>query len=152
MNIAPTTQASYTPSGASSTISKSGLDMHTFLQLLTVQLATQNPLEPMSDRDFFAQLAQLGTVQGIDKLRESMDVAQASQIMGKTIVAVRPFTDTGTGANEIVTGVVKRLTVRNGEYFLGVQEANGGMVEVRMSNIQSIAMTEARTTGTGTPE
>jgi flagellar basal-body rod modification protein FlgD len=130
--------------GGSKTESQSQLDMDQFMRLLTVQLATQNPLEPMSDRDFFAQMAQLGTVQGIDKLKESLDVSQAATLMGKTVTAVRPFTDTGAGMNELVSGVVKKLSVRNGEYFLGIEEANGGMVEIRMDNIQSVAITEVK--------
>lgn len=130
--------------GGSKTQSQSQLDMDQFLKLLTVQLATQNPLEPMSDRDFFAQMAQLGTVQGIDKLKDSLEVSQAANLMGKTVTALRPFTDTGAGMDELVSGVVKKLTVRNGEYFLGVEEPNGGIVEIRMDNIQSVAVTEVK--------
>ncbi|MFQ3677797.1 MAG: flagellar hook capping FlgD N-terminal domain-containing protein, partial [Fimbriimonadaceae bacterium] len=37
--------------------SKSELNMEMFLRLLVTQLQNQNPLEPMNDRDFFAQMA-----------------------------------------------------------------------------------------------
>lgn len=139
MPVSPITNTPSASSPLSGTGLQSGLDMNTFLRLLTVQLSTQNPLEPMSDRDFFAQMAQLGTVQGIDKLKQSMDVAQAAQLMGKTVTAVRPFTDTGTGISDTVTGTVQRLTVRNGTYFLDLKTDNGGFAEVQMSNIQSIS-------------
>jgi flagellar basal-body rod modification protein FlgD len=119
---------------------KSELNSDQFIRLLTVQLQNQNPLEPMNDRDFFAQMAQLGTVEGLDKMQDSMHVAQAAAIMGKTVTAVRPMSDSGTGYNELVQGTVKTLTFRNGEYFLGLQEANGGMVDVKMEAIQKIEM------------
>lgn len=118
--------------------SKSQLDLDTFLQLLAVQLATQNPLEPMNDRDFFAQMAQLGQVQGMDNLQTSMEVTQASALIGKTVTAVRPMTESGSGYNSLVTGKVETMTVKNGERFLGIKEANGGIVEVKMTAIQQV--------------
>jgi flagellar basal-body rod modification protein FlgD len=117
---------------------KSELDMEAFLKLLTVQLANQNPLEPMNDRDFFAQMAQLGQVQGMDQLNKQAQLEQAQNLMGKEVTAVRPMTESNTGENELVTGVVSKLNVRNGQYYVGIKEADGGIVEVQMNNIQAV--------------
>lgn len=124
--------------GVTPKTAKSELDMDTFMRLLTVQLANQNPLEPMNDRDFFAQIAQLGTVQGIDKLKSSIDVSQATNLMGKTVTALRPMTESGLGENSTVTGIVRRLTVRGGEHILGIQEPDGGIVEVKMAHVREV--------------
>lgn len=137
MPIDPTSNAIYGAPPAT-TAPKSQLDMQTFMLLLTTQLANQNPLEPMNDRDFFAQMAQLGTVQGMDDLNKSMEVAQAAAMMGKTVTAVRPMTDGSTGTNDLVTGVVTRLQVINGDYYLGLRQSDGGIVDVKMGNIQQI--------------
>lgn len=120
------------------TARKSELDMEAFLKLLTVQLANQNPLEPMNDRDFFAQMAQLGQVQGMDQLNKQAQLEQAQNLMGKEVTAVRPMTESNTGENELVTGVVSKLNVRNGQYYVGIKEADGGIVEVQMNNIQAV--------------
>lgn len=113
--------------------------MNTFMRLLSTQLANQNPLEPMNDRDFFAQMAQLGQVQGTDKMLDKLDVLQASSLIGKTVDAVRPMTAAGSdGSNSIVTGTVTRLTVKNGEYMLGIQEADGGIAEVSFDAIREV--------------
>lgn len=125
---------------ASSGKGNAELDMQTFIQLLTVQLANQNPLEPMNDRDFFAQMAQLGTVQGMGKLQSSMQVQQASSLLGKTVTAVRPMTEGTTGTNDLITGVAVGLNVKSGENWLVLQEANGGQVEVRLSAIQQVSL------------
>ena len=117
---------------------KSKLDMDTFIRLLAVQLSNQNPLEPMNDRDFFAQMAQLGQVQGMDKLQASMQISQAASLMGKTITAVRPMTESGLDDNYLATGVVEKLVIRNGDQRLMIREANGGMVEVGFESIRSI--------------
>ncbi len=125
--------------GLTPTPPKSTLDMNTFMRLLSTQLANQNPLEPMNDRDFFAQMAQLGQVQGTDKMLDKLDVLQASSLIGKTVDAVRPMTASGSdGTNSIVTGTVTRLTVKNGEYMLGIKEADGGVAEVSFDAIREV--------------
>lgn len=95
------------------------LDQAAFLQLLTVQLSTQNPLEPMNDRDFFAQLAQLGTVQGVDELKRSMQVTQASSLIGRTVVVTSPFTENGY-ANTTITGLVQGVDMANNKVYVRV--------------------------------
>lgn len=117
---------------------KSELDMETFLNLLVVQLANQNPLEPMNDRDFFAQMAQLGQVQGLDKMQASLDISQAATLMGKTVEAVRPQDSGNVGTETTVTGKVVRLQIVDGVRILGVQEANGGVVDVSMDSLIEI--------------
>ena len=124
--------------GGSTTKNENSMDMDMFLYLLTVQLSTQNPLEPMSDRDFFAQMAQLGTVQGIDALKESMAGSQANGLLGQKVTALRPYTESESGLNEVVTGTVKRVTLRDGTYYLGIQEADGGITEVSLANVRQV--------------
>ena len=121
---------------------RSELNMETFLRLLTTQLSNQNPLEPMNDRDFFAQLAQLGTVQGVDKLKDSMDITQANSMVGKTVTAVRLMTEEGSGGvDSFVQGVVRSLVNKNGEFYLSVEEANGGLAEVKLANVRAVSET-----------
>lgn len=117
---------------------KSDLDMDAFMHLLTVQLANQNPLEPMSDRDYFAQMAQLGQVQGMDTLNNQARIEQAQSLMGKTVTAVRPNFASNPGQSPIVTGTVSKLQIINGEYKISIKEANGGFVDVNIDSIQSV--------------
>src|SRR5687767_8677497 len=138
MEVNPYDGASYF--GVKPVKPKSELNSEMFMRLLTVQLMHQNPMEPMNDRDFFAQMAQLGTVEGLGKVQKSLDIAQASNLMGKKVTAVRPMTESSSGSNELVVGVAKTLTLRNGEYYLGLQEPNGGLVEVKMAAVQKVEM------------
>ncbi|MCC7433437.1 MAG: hypothetical protein IT363_02045 [Methanoregulaceae archaeon] len=144
MNINPINSLP-TKAGGSSTPG-STLDMETFLVLLTVQLATQNPLEPMSDRDFFAQMAQLGTVQGMDAMRGSLDASQAANMIGKKVTAIRPFTVVGNETSPLVEGKVERVIIRDGRNYLVVREANDGLVEVEMGNVLQIQEATAAAT------
>ena len=128
--------------GVNRVAKKSDLDMATFLRLLTVQLQNQNPLEPMNDRDFFAQMAQLGQVQGTDKLVGASQVAQANQLMGKTVTAVRPDASTNPKLLPLVSGIVTKLSIRNGVNYIGIQEADGGVVDVTSDALQSVTPTQ----------
>src|SRR5690349_24630235 len=103
MDVNPVDGAQYF--GIKPNTAKSELDMKSFMRLLTVQLTNQNPLEPMGDRDFFAQMAQMGTVQGLDQMKASLQVTQASSLLGKTVTAVRPMTESGGSANTLATEI-----------------------------------------------
>ena len=67
-----------------------------FLSLMTTQLQNQDPLAPMENGDFIAQLAQFGTVSGIGELQTSFDelttaltgsdVSDAANLVGKSVL------------------------------------------------------------------
>lgn len=70
---------------------KNDLDKDAFLRLLTTQLANQDPLNPMEDREFIAQLAQFSSLEQMqnlnksvsnlnDELFESLEVINLNQI------------------------------------------------------------------------
>jgi len=115
------------------------LDMETFLSLLVTQLENQNPLEPMNDRDFFAQMAQLGQVQGMETLNTSFDETKAANMIGKVVTAYRPMTDTSSGTLESVTGLATEYIVKDGEVYLGIEEADGDTVEVELSQVKNVS-------------
>ncbi len=136
--MSPISLANSAANPTATTTNPSELNMEQFMQLLTVQLENQDPLDPMNDRDFFAQMAQLGQVQGLDNLIKSSQLQQAQQLMGKTVTAVQPMTDSSSGQASLVTGVVSRISVKNGVYYLGVQEADGGIADVTMGSLQNV--------------
>jgi len=67
-----------------------------FLELMTTQLKFQDPLKPMENGDFLAQMAQFGTVSGINDLNsnfntlsssfQSNQALQASTLVGRKVL------------------------------------------------------------------
>lgn len=51
----------------------SDLDKDMFLRLLTTQLANQDPLNPIEDKEFIAQLAQFNSLEQMQNLNRSME-------------------------------------------------------------------------------
>jgi flagellar basal-body rod modification protein FlgD len=74
------------------------LGQEEFLKLMTTQLTHQNPMEPMENGDFLSQMAQFGTVSGIQDLQESFkdfassissdQALQAASLVGRQVSAV----------------------------------------------------------------
>lgn len=58
---------------------KQSLGQSEFLTLLTTQLKNQDPLSPMDNEAFVAQLAQFATVSGITEMNGSLAALTASQ-------------------------------------------------------------------------
>lgn len=50
-----------------------GLDRDAFLRLLVAQLANQNPLEPLKDQAFVAQLAQFSSLERLEEIASSIE-------------------------------------------------------------------------------
>ncbi len=146
MNVttATTNPATTNPATTASTVTTkkndSQLNYEQFMKLLVVQLQNQNPLEPMNDRDFYAQMAQLGQVQGMEKLQQSMDVTKAQSLMGKTVTATLSTNSDGTQQN--VSGTVTRLTSKSDGYYVGLQTADGGFAEAKLDSIKTIEPTQ----------
>lgn len=65
----------------------SELGMETFLKLMVTQLNNQDPFKPMENGDFLGQIAQFGSVSGIDKLNRGLDDLSTSLTSGQTLQA-----------------------------------------------------------------
>ncbi|MGD0410532.1 MAG: flagellar hook capping FlgD N-terminal domain-containing protein [Verrucomicrobiota bacterium] len=79
-----------------------------FLQLLVTQMSSQDPLNPESDTDFAAQLAQFSALQQSQAMSQDMSILQANSMMGE-IVTVAP-----AGASAPVTGQVSAVQIQSG--------------------------------------
>jgi flagellar basal-body rod modification protein FlgD len=118
---------------------KKTLDMAAFLQILTTQMVNQNPLSPMDDAQYFGQIAQMGTVQGIDEMKKSAATTLANSYIGKTVQAMRNSTDTAASSNPIASGTVDYVVQKSGKTYIGIKESNGGVAEVDPANVFKIA-------------
>ncbi len=154
--------------GTTSAEPKQQLDMATFLNLLVTQLSNQNPLEPMNDSEFYAQIAQLGQVQGINKINETL--ATQSQAITDLKTALTDGVErqlSGLGAiynnlsvsqaasmigkqvtatipatdstpQQVITGTATRVNITSEGYVVRIEGADGAINDVKLSTISSI--------------
>lgn len=91
------------------------LGQEDFLKLMTTQLRNQDPFKPMENGDFMGQLAQFGTVSGIEEVRDeiqslsgslvSNQALQASGMIGRDVLVPTDRIALGNGGN--VSGAVE---------------------------------------------
>ena len=101
-------------SDALSRLPQKTLGQDDFLKLLTVQMTSQDPLEPLKETDFIAQLAQFSTLQqtqnmttDLAALHTDQQLLQANALLGRVVQLQQ-----GTGSP--VSGTVSAVQIQDG--------------------------------------
>jgi flagellar basal-body rod modification protein FlgD len=92
---------------------KKSLGADDFMKLLTTQLTTQDPMNPMKDTEFIAQMANFSSLESMRGLSTSFDSFAAEQkltsapaYLGRQVTIKDPSGD--------ITGVVDAITLKDG--------------------------------------
>ncbi len=114
---------------------KDELGQADFLELLVAQLKHQDPMSPQENGEFLGQMAQFGTVDGIQTLQESFEglnaalqsnqALQASSLVGRSVQVPSNFgtiSQTGT-----LSGSVK-LPGSTSDLSISIVDATGALV------------------------
>lgn len=114
VNISETSQETEKKTG-------SALDKDDFLMLLVTQMKYQDPLEPESNTEYVAQLAQFSSLEQMQNLNSTATNTSAYTLVGKQ-VRIRETSD--TGAEREVQGTVEYVKMENNKPYVSV---NGEM-------------------------
>lgn len=86
-----------------------------FLNLLVTQLKYQDPLKPMEDKEFIAQMAQFSSLEQMQNMNKTFSSVKAFGMIGKQVLAVTK--DEETGELQEVAGVVESVKLANGKPY-----------------------------------
>ncbi len=111
------------------------LNVDDFLRLMTTQLQNQDPLKPLDSTEFVAQLAQFGTVSGIQGMQSSLDTLSASlrssqMLSGASLVGhhvLSAATDASYDSGGILAGMVD-VPAGSSNVQLTISDASGQVV------------------------
>lgn len=111
---------------------KQSLGKDDFLKLLTTQLRYQDPLKPMEDKEFVAQLAQFSA------LEQMMNVGQATSLSyGISILGKRVFATNAEG--QPIHGTATSVRVVDGKPLVKVQPPDGSEPEeVELAKVSQV--------------
>lgn len=117
-----------------------------FLSILVTQLRNQDPMQPLQDREFIAQMAQFTSVEQLMNMNKEMallrqNIGSASSMIGKTI---EWYEYNEAGEIILSSGVVDAIVSKEGILY-----AKSGRSEVALDYISSISEAGA---GAGQPE
>ena len=115
--------------------SNATLGQDDFMRILLTQLQFQDPLKPMDNQEFIAQMAQFTSLelnrQSNDKTDLLLTIQTATQAMGLIGKQVDVSTDNG-----IVTGTIEELRFQNGQPSMTLKTPSGAFIlDVRLSQI-----------------
>jgi len=123
----------------SSTSSASGLSMQDFLQVLLTQLTYQDPLKPMDNQQFMAQIAQFTTLQQTQELNTNIQRLLGNQSALQSVGLIGRTVDVSTDSGPI-TGTVTALALSGTSPLLTVHATSGA----DLSNIDLSQVTQVR--------
>jgi flagellar basal-body rod modification protein FlgD len=106
-NIVDSTPSTDTMSGPQNTLTQND-----FLQLLVTQMENQDPLQPQSDTDMAAQMAQFTSLSQSSAMASSLSMMQAGGLIGSTVLVQIP------DSNQTTSGVVSKV-------LLGSESSDG---------------------------
>lgn len=131
--IAPTTSATNAINSAASS-----LKLDDLLKVLLTELTNQDPLKPVDNKDFMAQIAQFASLDSSQQLNTNIQglvslqsVNQSVGLIGRQVTAI---TDTGP-----VTGKVTAISLSGSVPTMTITPTNGPVVfGVTIGQLQSI--------------
>ncbi|AZN40857.1 flagellar hook capping FlgD N-terminal domain-containing protein [Paenibacillus albus] len=106
-----------------------------FLRILVTQLQNQDPMQPLEDKDFIAQMAQFSSVEQLVNMSDQLtslrqNLGMVSSMIGKN-VQWYDYSDTGEMITK--TGAVDSIVIKD-----KVQYARIGNTDVNLDDIVSI--------------
>lgn len=110
-NVTGTTGSTTTTASSTSTLGKDE-----FLKLLVAQMQNQDPLNPMEDTEFIAQMAQFSSLEQSMNLAKTMATMQATGMIGAEVY----WTD---DQGVLYAGVVQSVSIINGEPKLQINDS-----------------------------
>ena len=124
-------------SAPSAALQSSNLGLQDFMKILLTQLTYQDPLKPMDNQEFIAQVAQFTSLEQAQQLNTKIEqlvinqsALQSVGLIGKTVVA-----ESG-GAS--ITGTVASISLAGDVPSLSINTASGLVPDVALSQITSV--------------
>ena len=110
--------------GAVGSTASSNLSMEDLLRVLLTELTYQDPLKPVENKDFMAQIAQFSSLDATQRLNTNLEqmlalqsISQSVGLLGKTVSA---NSDAGP-----VTGIVSAMQLVDGQPQLTLTTSSG---------------------------
>ena len=117
---------------------QASLQLEDFLNIFLTQLNFQDPLEPLDNREFLAQLAQFSSLELSNQSNENseglLEVNALTQTMGLLGRSVEAVVEAGNVQGEVVA-----MRVVNGGTELTLKQASGDLVFISPAQVTLIA-------------
>jgi flagellar basal-body rod modification protein FlgD len=114
-------------SGSGATPENLSVSQLDFLRILVTQLSFQDPLKPIDNQEFIAQIAQFTALEQTRQLGERLDTLLAIQSSEQSVGLIGKTVEVRT-AGGAAQGTVTTVTFVNGQPLLTLQLADGAFL------------------------
>ena len=124
---------------AASATQANPMGMEDFLKILLTQLTYQDPLKPMDNQEFMAQMAQFTALEQTQQLNEKISTLITNQAALQSVGLIGRTVEITTAAGVAVTGSVTSLSLTGEAPLLTVTTTSGTtMSDVSLSQITAV--------------
>lgn len=131
----------------------SNLDKDSFMLLLVTQFKYQDPLNPMEDKEFIAQMAQFSSLEQLMNLNTSMggltDATNNQQMINATSYIGKQVTVSGNAIGKTTDETTKEVTVTRFRYA-PADNTVGGTITIRDADNNAVYVEEVSAKNKGT--
>jgi len=103
--------------GSSTDLGAKGLGVEDFLKILLTQLTYQDPLKPMDNQEFMAQMAQFTTLEQTQQMNSKLDQVLSSQAITQSVGLLGKTVDVKSSSNAtsstVASGTVSAITMND---------------------------------------
>jgi|SRR5450830_453010 flagellar basal-body rod modification protein FlgD len=124
---------------AVSSTSNDSLTIQDFLKILSTQLAYQDPLKPMDNQEFMAQMAQFTNLEQTQEINTKMDQTLSNQVATQGVSLLGKTVDVTSSSGTTTTGVVSSMALSGSAPTLTVTPTTGTAVSgITLSQVTAV--------------
>lgn len=119
--------------------SASGLDLNDLLKVLLTELTNQDPLKPVDNTEFMAQIAQFASLDSTQQMSQDIQQLVSLQAITQTVGLIGRTVSALDGSGNTINGQVTALSLDNGVPQMTITAADGtNNTNVALGSLQTI--------------
>ena len=119
-------------------LNANGIGLQDFLKILLTQLTYQDPLKPMDNQQFMAQIAQFTTLEQTQQLNSKIDALLSTQASLQSVGLIGRSVDITTATGK-ASGTVISLSLSGDSPLISIQTAQGTTLsDISLSQIVAV--------------
>jgi len=130
--------SSVSANAPAATTKASNLGLEDFMKILLTQLQYQDPLKPMDNQEFMAQIAQFTSLEQTQQLNDKLDQLITNQAALQSVGLIGRTVDISTSTGQ-VTGTVSALSLQGDSPQITVTPSSGSaLTGISLSQILAV--------------
>jgi flagellar basal-body rod modification protein FlgD len=125
-------------SSTAASLKTNNLGMEDFIKILLTQLTYQDPLKPMDNQEFMAQMAEFTSLEQTQQLNEKISTLISNQAALQSVGLIGKTVDVAT-SNGTLTGTVSALSLAGEAPSITVRAADGTtLANISLSQLSAV--------------